>query len=196
MRWNLVLGFSLIAVYLYGAITPGMWGWTAFAVGNAMVIVDRILRKKRRPTLWQLRHPCKAWWMASKGYKLVEQYEYYYAEDVCHISRELEQIRSQRERDVEIQRVRDETIKRWGISFAGVFDQPKKPKLTRCVRIHIPSYARNAYGLYDGIKGTIIDTRLTANGEMVYLVVVADGLGVQIPSEYCVRIPKEAQDGQ
>lgn len=78
---------------LFGwALLTGAWEpWAA-----SLLAVCAALALWMRPTLWQLRHPRQAWWMAHTGRKLAEQYETDRRAEEQRIARELGQARAQR----------------------------------------------------------------------------------------------------
>lgn len=75
---------------------------------------------------------------------------------------------------------------------ADLFSAPEAPEPQWRVRIHVPANDWAAFGLYNGMEGTLIDTQPMALGGAAYTVLVADSVCVQIPHQYCVRMAKEA----
>lgn len=73
----LVAGCLLLLVALYGGaagLTRPLW--TALLVGGFVVLPVGTWRPYRwHLTLWQIRHPRKAWWMWRVGRKIVAEYE-------------------------------------------------------------------------------------------------------------------------
>ena len=185
-----------------------LWPILAAVIG-LMVAAWRIYR----PALWQLRHPRRAWWMAHTGRKLADAYETERKEEQRRVAREAAQVRAQRTavysellgREVELPTpkapvlwesgydARGSWIRAGTIPFsADLFAPPAAPEPPWRVRIHVPAHDWAAFGRYNGMEGTLIDTQPMALGGAAYTVLVAPGMSVQIPVQYCVRMAKEA----
>lgn len=73
----LVFGWLFIVIALYGGVNELSWTLWAVLLFGGMGLVGTGMGRPylRRLTLWQIRHPRQAWWMARTGRKVVARYE-------------------------------------------------------------------------------------------------------------------------
>lgn len=73
-RFMTMLGLTLV-LFMVGAVFVLCAPYGGYGAGLMAALTGVLWWRVYRPTLWQLCHPRKAWWMATKGRKLVAAWE-------------------------------------------------------------------------------------------------------------------------
>lgn len=73
----LMVGLACATGFGVGVLTANV-GWAFLSAVCSVVLLEAVTTLAEHVTLWQLRHPRKAWWMAHTGQSLVAEYEQEY----------------------------------------------------------------------------------------------------------------------
>lgn len=80
----LMVGLACATGFGVGVLTANVV-WAFLSAVCSVVLLEAVTTITERVTLWQLRHPRKAWWMAHTGKRLVAEYEQEYQEAMAAI---------------------------------------------------------------------------------------------------------------
>lgn len=84
----------IMPVLIWHVKNPTSWQRVGYGVVISLSVISLGLHvinlRLQRLTLWQLRHPRRAWWMAWRGRQIVAQYDMWLAEMVQQAQQEVE----------------------------------------------------------------------------------------------------------